>query len=154
MRESSASYLDQLPNEIKEAFANHQAEQFKREFSSAKDEPAEDSDDSDPDGDYAERAEQLTNAIFIGRFNANQIRRKPKEEKIFLELDDVFVKWADSGRDTYYDHAQFELTKVEKKAVKLPEEDDEEEEVEKKKEDRENKEEGKDSESGKKEVEN
>jgi hypothetical protein len=49
--------------------------------------------DSDPNGDYAERAEGLTNAIFLGRFTAAHIKRKPKEEKIFLELDDVFVKY-------------------------------------------------------------
>ena len=41
-------------------------------------------------------------------------RRKPKEEKIYLELHNVFIKFADNGRDTFFDRASFELKKAEK----------------------------------------
>lgn len=52
--------------------------------------------------------------MFFGNFTATSIKRKPKEEKIYLDLHNVFVKFSDNGRDTFFDRASFEVKKVEK----------------------------------------
>jgi hypothetical protein len=45
--------------------------------------------------------------MFFGNFAINNIKRKPKEEKIYLELHNAFVKFSDNGRDTFFDRASF-----------------------------------------------
>jgi hypothetical protein len=54
-----------------------------------------------------------------GNFVVNKIKRKPKEEKLLVELQNIFIKFAHNGRDAFYDRGSLELRKIEKAEVPI-----------------------------------
>jgi hypothetical protein len=85
---------------------------------SANNDQHETSSDSDSDSEdimqYGAAAEKQANCLINGTFLVNKIKHKPKEEKMFLEMQDVFIKFAFNGRDAFFDRASIELRKIEK----------------------------------------
>lgn len=80
----------------------------------------EDDTSSDSDSDtenmahYASSAERRTNCLIFGNFIISKNKRKPKEEKITVELHNIFAKFAHNGRDAFFDRGTVELRKIEK----------------------------------------
>jgi hypothetical protein len=64
-------------------------------------------------------AERRTNCLIFGNFVTNKIKRKPKEEKLLVELHNIFIKFAHNSRDAYYDRGTLDLRRVEKTDVPL-----------------------------------
>lgn len=68
---------------------------------------------------YASSAERRTNCLLFGNFVNSKIKRKPKEEKMMVELHNIFAKFAHNGRDAFFDRGTVELRKIEKSEVPL-----------------------------------
>lgn len=49
----------------------------------------------------------------------NKIKRKPKDEKLMVELQNIFVKFAHNGRDAFFERGSLELRKIEKADVPI-----------------------------------
>lgn len=60
--------------------------------------------------------------MIVGTFLSSTIKRRPKEEKTSIELENVFIKFYESfshnNMEAYYSKLSVEITKIEKKDLK------------------------------------
>lgn len=81
--------------------------------------PENEESEDDEEQQFVANAEQRINAAFLGTFSTRNIKRKPKEEKILLDMDNVFMKLGGNGWEVYYPKISYELSKSEISQVKF-----------------------------------
>jgi hypothetical protein len=59
--------------------------------------------------------------LIFGTYHAKRLRRKSKanEDKISLELNDVFMKTCSKGRDVYFQTVVIDLIRIDKAQAKI-----------------------------------
>ena len=91
-------------------------------FEESESEPKSDSfeDDEEDNDAFYDRAYMKVGSIIFGNYSARALKRRPKlEDKIYLDLNNSFIKMSSNGRDAFFDRIDLQLFKIEKGDARL-----------------------------------